>query len=86
MTQSKTKNKLTDLNNHLFEQLERLNDDSLRGEDLNEEIARADSMTKISQAIISNASVILKAAELADRRIDISIKAPEMLLGDVSDE
>lgn len=29
-----TKNKLEDLNNHLFEQLERLNDDDLSSEDI----------------------------------------------------
>lgn len=82
---SKTKNKLTDLNNHLFEQLERLNDESLKGEALAEEIERAESVTKISQTIINNASVILKAAEIADKRVDISIKAPELLLGEIND-
>ncbi len=82
---SKTRNKLTDLNNLLFEQLERLNDESLKGEALQEEISRANSMTRISQNIISNANTILRAAEFADDRIDISIKAPELLIGDVKD-
>lgn len=34
------RNKLTDLNNHLFEQLERLNDGDLEGEELEKEIKK----------------------------------------------
>ena len=83
---SKTKNKLTDLNNILFEQLERLNDESLKGEALQEEIARANSVTRISQNIISNANTILRAAEFADERMDINNKTPELLIGDALDD
>lgn len=83
---SRTRNKLTDLNDHLFEQLERLNDDSLTDDQLTREMQRAESMTRISQTIVANASVILKAAKFADERIDLNNKAPEMLLGEVSDE
>jgi hypothetical protein len=58
------KNKLLDLNNHLFEQLERLNDDNLKGDDLDREIRRTDSMVKVSQSIIETANVSLQAAKL----------------------
>lgn len=82
---SKTKNKLTDLNNLLFEQLERLNDETLKGDALQEEISRANSVTRISQSIISNASLILDAAKFADERIDLNNKATELLIGEVKD-
>jgi hypothetical protein len=58
------KNKLKDLNNHLFEQLERLNDEGLTNEALEKEISRTDAMVKISTQIIENANVSLTAAKL----------------------
>lgn len=58
------KNKLADLNNHLFLELERLNDEDLTGEELAEEIKRAENITKISNAIISNANVVLRAVQI----------------------
>lgn len=56
-----TKNKLSDLNNHLFEELERLNDEGLKGDELQEERERAKSMAAIAQTIINNGELALKA-------------------------
>ena len=53
------RNKLTDLHNHLFEQLERLNDDDLQDEKLMDEIRRADAMCKVTGQIISNGRLML---------------------------
>ena len=61
-----TKNKLLDLNNHLFEALERINDDELQGEKLQEEMARAKTITQIGNTIISNASLALEAKKYKD--------------------
>ena len=58
------KNTLVDLNDHLFEQLERLNDEDLSNEELEKEIKRADAMTGIAKQIIDNATIVLKATEL----------------------
>lgn len=55
------KNKLTDLNNHLFEQMERLNDQSLTQEQLQFEIARTNSITNVAKEIVANARLILDA-------------------------
>lgn len=73
------KNKLTDLNNHLFSQLERLNDEDMSEEELNSEIKKAKAISDIADKIISNASLSLEAEKLkfeigADR-----VTMPEML-------
>ena len=58
------KNKLTDLNDHLFAQLERLSEEDLTPEQLAHEISRTDALVQVSEQIISNASVLLRGAEL----------------------
>ena len=58
------KNKLTDLNNHLFEQLERLNDEDLSEEQLAKEIKRADAMSKLATQIVNNAKTQVDAAKI----------------------
>lgn len=58
------KNKLGDLNNHLFAALERLNDESLTAEQIDAEVKRAGAMVSVSDQIIGNADLQLKAAKL----------------------
>lgn len=60
-----SQNKLTDLNNHLFAQLERLNDESISGEQLAEEINRAKAVTEVSREIVANANLLLRARQYA---------------------
>lgn len=55
------KNTLTDLNNHLFAQMERLNQESLSKEDLEFEDTRTKNMTSVAKEIISNARLALDA-------------------------
>ena len=57
------KNKLTDLNDHLFMQLERLNDESLTGGALEQECTRARAMADIATHIIANANTQIAAAK-----------------------
>ena len=55
------KNKLADLNNHLFAQLERLSSEDLKGEDLQAEIQRSQAVTNVAKQIINNGSLVLHA-------------------------
>lgn len=57
-------NKLSDLNNHLFAQLERLGDEEIKGDMLTEEIGRAKAVTDIASQVIANANLSLKAQAL----------------------
>ncbi len=56
------KNTLSDLNNYLFEQLERLTDDSLSDEELEKEIKRSKAVTDVAGVIIDNGALALRAA------------------------
>ena len=60
------RNKLTDLNDYLFEQLERLNNDDLTQDELDKEIEISKQVVKVSQTIINNAQLLLQAKKHFD--------------------
>lgn len=60
------KNTLGDLNNHLFAQLEKLDDDDLNGEALELEIKRSEAMAKVSEQIIKTGELQFKAMQHMD--------------------
>lgn len=76
------KNTLGDLNKHLFDQLNRLNDEKLKGDDLKEEINRAKAVSGVATKIIENGSLVLEAKKWYDDRWDADDGLPEMLEGD----
>lgn len=60
-----TQNTITDLTNHLFEALERLNDDELQGKELETEIERSKAMVGVSKQIVGVFKTELDALKLA---------------------
>lgn len=76
------KNTLGDLNNHLFAQLERLGDEDLKGEDLQEEISRAKAITSVATQIINNGSLVLEAKKMLTDNLDANTAIPKMLEGE----
>lgn len=60
------KNTLTDLNNYLFEAIERINDDSLDDAQLDKEIKRSEAVQKIAKTIIDNGNLALQAKKHLD--------------------
>lgn len=77
----KLKNTLGDLNNHLFAELERLSDESITGEALQEEITRAKAITNVAKEIISNGSLVLEAKKFEDEKYNVDSKPTRMLEG-----
>jgi ribosomal protein L17 len=58
------KNKLSDLNNHLFAQLERLSDEELSAEQIETEVKRADAIVGVADQIVAGAKLQLDAMKL----------------------
>ncbi|MFC3875396.1 hypothetical protein [Neisseria musculi] len=71
------KNSLLDLNNHLFVVLERLNDEDIAGERLEQEISRAKAVNSVAESIVNNARVALEAEKLKAEYADFS--KPKMI-------
>jgi hypothetical protein len=75
------RNKISDLNNHLFAQLEKLNDndDELKGENLSTEVERARAMSSLASQIISSTKLTLDAMKMANNGEINPIDVPNLL-------
>jgi len=81
------KNKLVDLNNHLFAQIERLGDEGLTPEELSDEIKRSGAMSNLGKVVVENAKLALEAtkfsSEFGGRPLP---NMPEMLANKVDEK
>ena len=75
------KNKLSDLNDHLFVALERLNDEDLTPDQLDKEIDRAKAIGCVASTILANQAIILKSAMASANVLDADFKNP-LMIGD----
>lgn len=81
------RNKLNDLNDHLFEQIERINDDDLTGEELDEAINKAKIISQLANRVIDNARVVLAAEKHKAEHYGTSAEIlPPMLTTGVENE
>ena len=67
------KNKLADLNNHLFAQLERLSEEGLSVEQIDVEVKRTDAIVDVAEQIVRNADLQLKAATIIANHGEIAM-------------
>lgn len=58
------KNKISDLRDHMFAQLERLGQDDLSAEDLEKEIKRAQAISDVGKVIVESAKTEVMYAKL----------------------
>lgn len=75
------KNTLLALNDVLFDQLQRLNDPKLEGDNLELELRKSKAMTDVGKTIISNASLVLKAQVAKDEKLGTYNELPALLGG-----
>jgi hypothetical protein len=75
------KNTLADLNDHFFAEIERLSDEDLKGEELAQEISRADAITAVATQVIANGQLVLKSCQFKDGQWSDSPIVPRMLSG-----
>jgi ribosomal protein L17 len=75
------KNRLTDLNDHLFMQLERLADEELSAERIETEVKRADAIVQVADKIVDNARLQLSACKLIADHGDRFMQHLPMLAG-----
>jgi hypothetical protein len=72
-------NKLSDLNNYLFAQIERLSDESINGDELKMEIERAKALGLLSRNVLDGARLIFDAVKLAETGIINKNAIPDII-------
>lgn len=74
------KNKLTDLNDHLFAQLERLSDEALTPEQIEAEAKRGEIVVAVADQIIRNAALQVAAAKLVAEHGDKVVRRLPLMI------
>jgi hypothetical protein len=73
------KNKLADLNDHLFAQIERLSEEDLTPEKLEAEVKRGGAIVALADQVLRHASLQVQAAKIvSDHGIDPTRHLPEL--------
>lgn len=73
------KTNINDLNEYLFDALDRVTNDDLSPEDLDRELRRADAIVSVAETVIHNGELILKAMNYA---AEYNAPVPKLLGGD----
>jgi hypothetical protein len=68
------KNKISDLRDHMFAQLERLGQDDLSTEDLKKEIERAQAISEVGKVIVESAKTEVMYAKLTGQHNEAPTK------------
>lgn len=76
-----TRNNLASLNDFLFSQLERLDNEELPHDELKIEIERAKGIVSVSNQVVQVANTLIKVQQIYDDRIDLDAQKPRMLEG-----
>ena len=76
------KNSILDLHNHLFAQLERLSDESVKGDELREELSRAKPVMGVADVLVQNAALMLEVEKLKSKTNETEITIPSVLSAD----
>jgi|LGVE01.1.fsa_nt_gb hypothetical protein len=80
------RNKLTDLNNYLFGELEKLDDEELTGTQLDEQIKKTKQITKVAQTIVNNNKLLLESTKVFSNNGYINAEETIKQLGLISYE
>lgn len=73
------KNKLSDLNDHLFAQIERLSDETMTPEQIDRETKRGKAIAAVADQIVKNAVLQVQAAKLISEKGAIRPLLPSVL-------